>query len=91
MVPLQRCIRGGGDVTALKGITIPIINQSLLRRSRFTPVFMAGEKAATTGSRLALLPPQNPSTTAPPLTLNEPVDDHLKVGNHHRCSLLTRI
>lgn len=59
MVPLQRCIRrrGGGYVTALKGISIPIINQSLLRRSRFTPVFMAGEKAATPGSRLGLLPP----------------------------------
>lgn len=39
-----------------------------------------------------------PSATAPPppLTLNEwenaePVDDHLKVGNRHRRSLLTRI
>lgn len=60
MVPLQCCIRRGrgaeGYITALKGISIPIINQSLLRKSRFTPVFMAGEKAVTPGSRLALLP-----------------------------------
>lgn len=81
MVPRQRCIRrggGGGYVTALKGISIPVINQSLLRRSRFTSVFMAGEKAATPGSRLALLPhskrvPGGSSlcNSPPPLTLNE--------------------
>lgn len=43
MVPLQSCIRrgygGGGYITALKGISIPIVNQSLLRKSRLTPGF----------------------------------------------------
>lgn len=64
MVPLQSCIRrgwgGGVYITALKGISIRIVNQCLLRKSRLTPVFMT--RGDSSHARVTSHPP--PSTVS---------------------------